>query len=70
MTERADQIVRFLFAQLMADFERMPSAHAQHARNAEQQGGLSGAARVIADYVAGMTDRFAIDAYTRLGGQD
>jgi len=70
MTERADRIVRFLFAQLMSDFGNMPVAHAENARAAEQQGGTASAARVIADYVAGMTDRFAIDNYARLGGKD
>ena len=70
MTERADRIVRFLFGQLMADFDNMPAAHAENARAAEQLDGTVGAARVIADYVAGMTDRFAIDIYARLGGKD
>lgn len=70
MAERADRIVRFLFAHLMSDFDAMPVTHAENARAAEQLGGATGTARVIADYVAGMTDRFAIDTYARLGGKD
>ena len=67
MTERADRIVRFLFGELMADFSRMPEEHAERARAADDD---TSSARVVADYIAGMTDRFAIDTYARLGGQD
>ena len=70
MTEQADRVVRFLFARLMDDFDGMPAAHAEQARSAEELAGKAGAARVITDYVAGMTDRFAIDSYARLGGED
>jgi dGTPase len=60
MTQQAQDTVRFLFEQLMADYERMPEEHAARARAAETTGGTAGAARVVADYVAGMTDRFAL----------
>ncbi len=60
MTEQAQDTVRFLFEQLMADYERMPEEHATRARAAETAGGTAQAARVVADYVAGMTDRFAL----------
>jgi len=60
MTQQAQDTVRFLFEQLMADYERMPEEHAAHARAAETAGGTTAAARVVADYVAGMTDRFAL----------
>ena len=60
MTQQAQETVRFLFGELMADYERMPEEHAAHARTAQTQGGTAGAARVVADYVAGMTDRFAL----------
>ncbi len=60
MTQQAQDTVRFLFEQLMADYERMPEEHAAHARAAEMADGTAGAARVVADYVAGMTDRFAL----------
>jgi dGTPase len=38
----------------------MPEEHAARARAAEATGGTAQAARVVADYVAGMTDRFAL----------
>ncbi len=60
MTEQAQDTVRFLFERLMADYERMPEEHALRARAAETTRGTAGAARVVADYVAGMTDRFAL----------
>ena len=60
MTEQAQDTVRFLFERLMADYERMPEEHATRARAAETTGGTAQAARVVADYVAGMTDRFAL----------
>jgi len=60
MTEQAQDTVRFLFEQLMADYERMPEEHSASARAAEATGGTAAAARVVADYVAGMTDRFAL----------
>ncbi|HLF12582.1 MAG TPA: deoxyguanosinetriphosphate triphosphohydrolase, partial [Gammaproteobacteria bacterium] len=33
---------------------------AERARNAARQHDAAGAARVVADYIAGMTDRFAL----------
>jgi len=60
MTEQAHDTVRFLFATLMKNHERMPAEHAARAREAAEQGGEAAAARVVADYIAGMTDRFAL----------
>jgi dGTPase len=58
----ADHVVRDLFARLMAEPELMP---------AEWCEGLAGAsetqrARRVADYIAGMTDRYALAAHARL----
>jgi dGTPase len=60
MTQQAQDTVKLLFEQLMADYDRMPEEHSERARAAEQSSGAAGAARVVADYVAGMTDRFAL----------
>jgi dGTPase len=60
MTSQAHDTVRYLFEQLMADHERMPEEHAERAREAAESSGTAGAARVVADYIAGMTDRFAL----------
>lgn len=60
--QQADLIMRDLFARLFADPSLMPE---------EWQQGLAGAsedkrARRVADYIAGMTDRFAHDEHRRL----
>jgi dGTPase len=46
----------------------MPPEHAARARLAAERDGESGAARIVADYIAGMTDRFALDLHARLCG--
>ena len=68
MTERAHDIVSSLFAAFREDYERMPTEHAQRAREAFEQGGDAAAARVVSDYVAGMTDRFALQTHESLPG--
>ena len=68
MTEQARDTVRFLFDALMADFGRMPEEHAAQARALAAAGDDGGAARVVADYIAGMTDRFALQARDALRG--
>jgi dGTPase len=60
MTSQAHETVRFLFEALTADYDRMPEEHAARARAATTAGDRAAAARVVADYVAGMTDRFAL----------
>jgi dGTPase len=55
-TERAKHVVRSLFDAYLADAARMPE---EYARRTDRQ-------RAVADYIAGMTDRFAIHEYERL----
>ena len=64
MTRRAQAIVAELFDAYSSDIGRMPSEFADRAAS------LEGAkrARVSADYIAGMTDRYAIAAHESLGG--
>ena len=59
MTARAQRIVEDLFTAYSDDVERMPRQYADAAVS------LEGAerARIIADYIAGMTDRYAIAAH-------
>jgi len=66
MTNRAHEIVSRLFEVFFDDYERMPSAHADRAREQHATDGPTGGARVVADYVAGMTDRFALQAHEDL----
>jgi dGTPase len=60
MTEQAQTTVRWLFDMLSADYRRMPDQHAERAQAAAARGDTAGAMRVVADYIAGMTDRFAM----------
>jgi len=62
MTDRARETIRLLFDAFSADYARMPPKYASRAAAAEERAGKAGAARVIADYIAGMTDRFAFNA--------
>jgi dGTPase len=62
MTDQARDTVRLLFSRLSADYTLMPDEHAARARAAAEHGDAAGAARVVSDYVAGMTDRFALQA--------
>ena len=62
MTRRAQAIVRELFEIYIADVSRMPDEFC----GAAQQQDETGKARVVADYIAGMTDRYAIAEHERI----
>jgi dGTPase len=66
MTATARGIVRDLFARYMAEPANLPADWRAEAADK----GEAAAARVVADYIAGMTDRFAIAEYRRLFGVD
>jgi dGTPase len=69
-TQAAQQVVRDLFQAYMDDPAEMPQAHVDrfdgidtpHAAGAKPE-------RVVADYIAGMTDRFAAKEHERLKGR-
>jgi dGTPase len=69
MTAEAEETIRFLFDTFMSDYDRMPAEHADRARRAETENGRAGGARIVADYVAGMTDRFALQTRDALRGE-
>ena len=69
MSERAERIVTALFDAFRDDLGRMPAEHARRARKAEATARAAGSARVVADYIAGMTDRFALLAHDELCGR-
>jgi dGTPase len=50
----------------MEDPSHLPVDHQALVSRAEAEGGKAGKARVVADYVAGMTDRFAFMERSRL----
>jgi dGTPase len=70
MTVRADAIVRGLFDTYMNDVHAMPRDHASRALDWHSESGDAGQARAVADYVAGMTDRYAYSEYGRLVKSD
>ena len=61
-TNRARQVVSDLFTRYLDDPTELPDAHASPADALQQR------ARTVADYIAGMTDRFAIREHERLFG--
>jgi dGTPase len=66
MTTKAREVVQSLFNALFDTPELMPPEYASNADHTQQQAGDSGRARVVADYIAGMTDRYAILEHSRL----
>ena len=66
MTTKAGRVVRELFDAMQGDPDLMPSEHQQAARRLEAIDGETGRARAVADYIAGMTDRYAILEHRRL----
>ncbi|MGH8516088.1 MAG: deoxyguanosinetriphosphate triphosphohydrolase [Panacagrimonas sp.] len=63
---KARGVVRDLFGALFPDPRLLPPEFYAEAQRLEQRDGASGRARVVADYIAGMTDRFALDEHERL----
>jgi dGTPase len=59
-------VVRELFDAMLGDVDLMPTEHQEAARRFESDAGPAGRARAVADYIAGMTDRFAILEHQRL----
>jgi dGTPase len=70
ITGRAQRMLKALFHCYIDDPRRLPREHAARARRLERADGTAGRARAVADYVAGMTDRYALAAYQRLVDPD
>ena len=66
MTRKAHHIIESLFDAFINDVRLLPPEHQAYAKAAKLTGGETEHARVVADYIAGMTDRFAIKEYDRL----
>ncbi len=64
----AGQALRSLFESFMQDVTRMPAEHRDAALALESGSGMAGRARAVADYVAGMTDRYAFQEHARIAG--
>lgn len=66
MTIKAHHVVTALFDAFMNDPALLPTAFRNDATLRAGERGPRGQARVVADYIAGMTDRFAITEHDRL----
>jgi len=66
MSAKALRVIRDLFSAFFADPRLLP-VEAQHkVFERQRNGGDSGRARAVADYIAGMTDRYAIKEHQRV----
>lgn len=70
MTRRAHQTISDLFSAFAQQPDLMPPKHAARANKALNDSGESAAKRSIADYIAGMTDRFALQQHRQITGAD
>jgi dGTPase len=68
MREKAVRILEELFAAFMEDVSRLPEEHRDTALRLEAEAGPAGRARAVADYIAGMTDRYAFLEHERVLG--
>jgi dGTPase len=66
MNAKAEHIVRALFDAYFSDSRLLPGKHYEKVKRLEQEHDAPGKARAVSDYIAGMTDRFAIAEHARL----
>ena len=66
MTTKSQRVVRELFDAYAGDLRLLPDEHRDAARRLEAVDGDAGRMRAVADYIAGMTDRYAILEHSRL----
>ncbi len=66
MSTKADRIIKSLFDIFVDDQHLLPPEYDSKVSQMEKVEGVAGKARVVADYIAGMTDRYAIGEFERL----
>jgi len=66
MSLKAQRIIRALFQAFTEDPRTLPPEFQAHTRDLEETHGDAGRSRAVADYIAGMTDRYAIMEYERV----
>ena len=66
MSHKAGNVVSKLFEAMLNDLRLMPPEYRKKAQQEEDKKGDSGRARIVSDYIAGMTDRYAIKEYKRI----
>lgn len=66
MNRKSQRIIQELFEALFEDLRLLPPQQRAYAEAREAAAGERGRARAVADYIAGMTDRYAIAEHERL----
>ncbi len=66
MTKKAADVIDALFNAFMDDLKILPTEALTHCNSLKEKHGETGIARGISDYIAGMTDRYAIVEYERI----
>ncbi|WP_455220338.1 deoxyguanosinetriphosphate triphosphohydrolase [Kaarinaea lacus] len=66
MSNKAQLVIKSLFRAFMDDIRLLPTDAYKNTLNAYNASGTQGRAISIADYIAGMTDRYAIREYERI----
>jgi dGTPase len=66
MSKKAAVVIDALFNAFMGDLKILPTEALEHCNILKEKHGNEGVARGISDYIAGMTDRYAIVEYERI----
>jgi dGTPase len=66
VSAKAGRTLTALFEAFLDDPRLLPEESQQQTAQLEKTGGRDGRARAVADYIAGMTDRYAITEYERI----
>jgi dGTPase len=66
MTSKAQRTLTALFDAFMHEPRLLKPEHQDKVKQFEEKDGETGRARAVADYIAGMTDRYAISEYQRI----
>ena len=66
MSIKAANVIESLFNAFIEDLKILPTEALQHCHTLKEKHGDTGLARGISDYIAGMTDRYAIVEYERI----
>ncbi len=66
MSKKASVVIESLFTAFMEDQKVLPTEAINHCHTLKEKHGDKGVARGISDYIAGMTDRYAIVEYERI----
>ncbi|HED33682.1 MAG TPA: deoxyguanosinetriphosphate triphosphohydrolase [Gammaproteobacteria bacterium] len=66
MTTKAERVLSALFEAFINDLRILPPDALAHCNSLKEKNGDNGIARGVSDYLAGMTDRYAIVEYERI----